>query len=157
MTKPLSKTMTARIQRLAPNGIPRYVRCYDNGGESGDRYTVVFSGNFPKGEGMNKEFPYLAMSSEPFHPQGIGMHGSIGPWSTPPWNGPIDTIGFKEGGKRAYVWPPALGRKNHLGRRIKFSDLPTDCQICVWQDYADYWSIPNPLSKRKPSVFVQAE
>ena len=149
----MTKTLTARVKRLAPNGIPRYVRCYDNGGESADRYTVVFSGNFPKGEGMNKEYPYLGMSACPFHPQGVGMHGSIGPWSSPPWNAPIDTIRIKNG-KNVYGWPPAIGRKNHLGKRIIFTELPTDCQKCVWQDYADYWSVPDLMAKTQASVSV---
>ena len=141
MTK-LTKAMTARIQRLAPNGIPRWIRVYDNGNtpeETVDRYTVVFTGRFPKGEGMNKEFPYLGMSAAPFHPQGFGQHGS-----TP--NQPCDV--------NKWGFAPTLGRKNHLGKRIPFADLPKDCQLCVWQDYADYWSIPNPLAKTQPSVSV---
>jgi len=145
----MTKRQQERIERLAPNGIPRYVRCYDNGGESCDRYTVVFSGNFPKGKGMMKEFPYLAMSESPFHPQGVGLHCGVGPYNG--HSSPCDCIG--KGGK-GYAWPPAIGRKNHLGTRIRFQDLPHDCQICVWGDYADYWSIPNPMTNAKPSVSV---
>ena len=112
----MTKRLIQRIASLAPNGIPKYVRCYDNGGVdveggSGDRYTVVFSGNFPKGEGINKEYPYLAMSESPFHPQGIGLHGGVGPYNG--HNSPCDCIG-KDG---KYAWAPAIGRKNHLGTR----------------------------------------
>lgn len=32
-----------RVRRLMPDGVPRYVRCYDDSG-SGDRYTVVYHG-----------------------------------------------------------------------------------------------------------------
>ena len=32
---------TQRKENLLPQGTPRYVRCYDNGGETADRYTVV--------------------------------------------------------------------------------------------------------------------
>ncbi len=40
-----------RKASLVPNGIPRYVRCYDNGGESFDRYTVVFTGLYTQRTG----------------------------------------------------------------------------------------------------------
>lgn len=36
---------------------------------------------------------------------------------------------------------PAMGRRNHLGKRIPFSELPKDCQTVVRNDYADLWSI----------------
>ena len=54
---------------LMPNGIPRYVRCYDNQGETLDRYTVVFT-KIGKKLGYH---PFLGMNSQPF--QGIGQHG----------------------------------------------------------------------------------
>lgn len=53
------------------------------------------------------------MSSMPFHPQGFGQHGEI---EDP------------RGGK-------------HLGKRIKFAELPEDCQKLVVSDYKDIWSI----------------
>jgi hypothetical protein len=56
-----------------PNGIPRYVRCYDNGGETFDRFTVVFSGRYRHLTGG--EFWHVGMSEHPFHPQGFGQHG----------------------------------------------------------------------------------
>ena len=46
------------------------VEVYDNGGESFDRYTVVFSER-PEGRGM---FYALGMSENPTHPQGFGQH-----------------------------------------------------------------------------------
>ena len=33
--------MNSREQRLMPDGVPRYVRCYDGGEDLFDRYTVV--------------------------------------------------------------------------------------------------------------------
>jgi hypothetical protein len=60
--------MADRTAALMPAGIPRYVRCYDNGGETADRYTVVYT----RIKGPSQ---YLGMSAEPFHPQGIGQHG----------------------------------------------------------------------------------
>jgi hypothetical protein len=35
-----------RLLSLMPNGVPKYVRVYDNGGKSFDRYTVVFTGRY---------------------------------------------------------------------------------------------------------------
>lgn len=91
---------------------PRWIRCYDNGGETIDRYTVVFTrlGN-KLGRGTCL---YLAMNAAPFHPQGFGQHGES--------TCPIDR--------------PSYG---HLGKKIRFEDLPADCQKCVWQTYSDLW------------------
>lgn len=50
-------------------GKPRYVRVYDNGGTTFDRYTVVFT---RQRDGFCR---YLGMSNHPFHPQGFGQHG----------------------------------------------------------------------------------
>lgn len=65
-------------------------------------------------------FPYLNMSGAPFHPQGVGMHGEH--------NQPID-------------YP----RYSHLGKKVKWEDLPHAVQCCIWQDYCDYWDIPTPV------------
>lgn len=114
-TTTLSKKDLKKAERritLLPNGIPRYIRCYDNGGESADSYTVVFTGRYTQKTG--NEFWYLGMSANPFHPQGIGSHGSS--------PRPIDTPSYK-----------------HLGKKIKFNDLPEDCQKLVIQDYLYLW------------------
>jgi hypothetical protein len=52
------------------NGVP--LRCFDNGGKTADRYTVVYM-NEPEGD---KRFACRGMNAEPFHPQGIGMSGT---------------------------------------------------------------------------------
>ena len=137
-----------RIARLAPNGIPRWIRVYDNGsvdepGGSIDRYTVIFTGKIVRKCGG--EWPVLAMNESPFSPQGFGQHMSY------PY--PVDTIG--KDGKPFTVWPVAVGRSCHLGKRVEFGDLPLDCKKCVWQDYADYWGIPNQMHHR-PSVSAVA-
>lgn len=93
-----------------PDGSPRWIRCYDNGGETFDRYTVVFT----RGKRC-----YLGMSQHPAHPQGYGMHGE---W--PKGEAPIDR----------------LGGYSHLGKKIKFSDLPEDCQKAVNNTYGALWS-----------------
>ena len=51
------------------------------------------------------EFVYLAMSCAPFHPQGFGQHGEMRS---------ID--------------------RSVLGRKIRFTDLPPDCQLVVRLD-----------------------
>ena len=109
-----------------PNGVPRYVRCYDNDNTSVDRYTVVFTGHYRK---KGENFQYLAMNSAPFHPQGFGQHGEH--------SSQIDV--------NEYGFAPAMGRKNHLGKRIPFSALPPDCKQLVMQDYRNIWGLPTPL------------
>ena len=47
------------------------VACYDNGGKTADRFTVVFLDQSERGENT---FAALGMNHEPFHPMGIGMH-----------------------------------------------------------------------------------
>lgn len=105
--------MSSRTDRLLPGGVPRYVRCYDSGGE-GDRYTVVFTGRYR--HQTDGDYVYIGMNAAPFHPQGIGMHGSA--------RRPIDT--------------PTYG---HLGKRIKFDTLPPDCQRLALRTYRDLWDI----------------
>lgn len=113
----MNQNLQRRLDRFLPNGIPRYVRVYDNrnmpDGGSIDRFTVVFTGNYPGREGLCR---YLAMSGAPFHPQGFCQHGES--------DRPIDY--------------PTYG---HLGRKINFQDLPGDCQEAVLYDYLDYWEL----------------
>ena len=111
-----------RVNRLMPGGIPRWVRCYDNGGETCDRYTVVFTGKYKKGR--DREFMYLGMSEKPFHPQGFGQRGETR------WK-PCDV---NEAG-----FAPAIGRSNHLGKRIQFDELPHDCKVATISDYRQLW------------------
>ncbi len=90
------------------NGQP--IRCYDNGGKTADRYTVVFMNREDYGftpdyirETGRDFYPCLGMSGAPFHPQGIGQHSDC-----------------------------KLGK--HLGKRIPFVSLPADCQKAVMRD-----------------------
>lgn len=101
---------TRKYESFMPLNVPRYIRCYDNE-ESIDRYTVVF------GAGV-KHNPFVGMSSNPYHPQGVGMHGESGSL-------PID---MRSPVNRSYA---------HLGRKIEFADLPLACQHLVLRDYAD--------------------
>ena len=90
---------------------PRWIRCYDNGGRTMDRYTVVFTNTKKRIEG---EFLSLSMSYDPYHPQGVGLT-NLSPKS-------IDT--------------PSYG---HLGKKITFDMLPEPCQKRVVEIYNDIW------------------
>ena len=111
-----------------PGGIPRYVRIYDNSGTTADRYTAVYTRRSERIDkaGYDRTYPYRGMSALPFHPQGVGMWGETRHY-------PVDAI--------RGAWPPALGRKCHLGKRISFHELPEDCQRLVIQDYKHLWNI----------------
>ncbi len=113
----MTATQEARYRRLIKDNAPRYVRCYDNGGETADRYTVTF----PKvrtGSAGRYGYPYLGMSAAPFHPQGIGQHGES---------------------KDGIIDRP---RYSHIGKKIAFHDLPRDCRNLVLRYYAAYWNLP---------------
>ena len=108
-----------------PGGAPKYVRVYDNGGETADRYTVVYSKRSNKTHG-ERYYDFRAMSANPFDPCGVGLWGETRHY-------PVDS----DRGK----WPPAMGRTCHLGKRIPFADLPEPCQRLVIQDYRELWNI----------------
>ena len=97
-----------------PDGMPRYIRVYDNMGETLDRYTVVFTGRYTHKTGGHTW--YLGMNGAPFHPQGIGQHGES--------RFPIDKPGYK-----------------HLGKKISFDKLPEDCKKATIQTYRHLWDI----------------
>jgi hypothetical protein len=119
MVAVMEKQMTGkqkRFESLLPlmDGLrtPKWIRCYDNGGRTMDRYTVVFTGHYTHNTGGAHW--YVGMNEYPF--QGIGMHGES--------NGPIDR--------------PSYG---HLGKKIVFKNLPEDCQKLVTQRYSYLWDI----------------
>ena len=47
------------------------IRCYDNGGKTFDRYTVVYMAEPERG---HNTFAAVGMSADPFWPQGFGQH-----------------------------------------------------------------------------------
>lgn len=107
-------TKQERKNRLLPDGKPRWVRCYDNGGRTLDRYTAVFTGNYYGRRIGHTDI--IGMSEYPFEPQGVGIS---------------DTVDF----------PVDRPTYSHLGKRITFDDLPKDCQRAVMQDYKLIWRI----------------
>lgn len=84
------------------------ISVWDDGDSVVDRYTVVFLDN----EYDNGKVPYLAMSAHPFHPQGFGQHGEMD----------IFAVAYK-------------GRGGAFTKRIRFMDLPEDCQKAARQDF----------------------
>ena len=96
--------MKTRIKNtITVNGKRKVCRIFDNGGEMADRYTVAFRGYYIPGEGMI--YPYLASSEKPFHPGGFGQHG--------------ESRHFLKG--------------KHLGKRVRFEDIPVDVQKFITQ------------------------
>lgn len=86
-------------------GAPRAViAIYDSGPKFADRYTVLYG--YPAWvPDMGFTVPYFAMSERPCHPQGVGQHGDM-----------------KASDRRC------------LGKKIRWVDLPTECQHAVIQD-----------------------
>ena len=101
-------------ESLLPEGIPKWIRCYDNGGESADRYTVIFT--HAQSFLSDGYFPVLGMSENPFHPQGVCIHSEF--------NSPIDRPSYK-----------------HLGKKITYEQLPEKCKELVLSDYKYYWNL----------------
>lgn len=95
-----------RSRRDYPDGV---IGIYDNP-SCIDRYTVVYASIEIGGQ---RYWPYLGMSSAPFHPQGFGQHGE----------------------SRYRITGTGWGA-NGAGRCINFADLPTDCQTAVLNDLA---------------------
>ena len=134
MTQAQQARAAQRVVRLLPDGRPRWVRIYDNGGPDAvdgsiDRYTVVYTGRYRccANKACRAHSQYVGMSGAPYHPQGVCMHGE-----SPQ---PIDSLSGQ--------WPPAIGRHNYLGVRIRFEDLPADCQRVVMSDYRALWGLPD--------------
>lgn len=151
-----------RKHNLMPEGVPRYIRLYDNGDKYADgRYTVCFTGKYqPRlwkdgkmeetvevetdicvhcGKGkvshLDKVFCIYARNSKTFEAkkrtttrrreyrwQFFSMFE----------NGQISSYGeFKE-----RIDYPSY---QHLGKKIKFENLPLECQNTVRREYEDLW------------------
>lgn len=107
----MNKKQKARQDSLLPGGKPKYIRCYDSGPDGSADRYTVVYTR--SGDGRCY---YVGMSGSPFHPQGVGMHGE----------------------HDSMIDRPTYG---HLGKRIKFADLPEDCQKLVLRDYKETWKL----------------
>lgn len=114
------KTLQARIARLMPGGVPRYVRCYALPEDSGsfDRFTVVFTGRAASASNGG-DYPYVGLSG---HGSTKGRACDVRPGS---WGG------------------APMGRSNHLGKRVPFSEMPESLRRVALEDYREIWRL-NP-------------
>ena len=130
----MTKRQTLRIDSLLPGAEPKYIRIYDNGGETTDRYIAVFTGRYRQKTGGC--FRSLSMSGAPASPQGVCLHGEH--------RNQIDVAPGSWAG-------PSIGRKCHLGVRIPFSSLPLVCQKVLLHDYCYLWDLPDPNTGEIPT------
>jgi hypothetical protein len=97
------------------NGCP--ISCWQDN-DCFDKYTVVYLDEVFKHPAHHyiDYVMYVGMSENPFHPQGFCQHGEM----------PINAVQYK-------------GRGGCFQKRIKFADLPSDCQKAVLNDISlDY-------------------
>jgi len=116
-----------RCENFMPGGVPKKVRIYDNEGRSADRYTVIYTGSY---RGKGGWFMLVGMSAAPYHPQGICLHSEY----------PHQCDTLDENG-HPINWPPKIGGRCRLGKRIAFEDLPEDCRCVVLHDYLALWDL----------------
>lgn len=83
------------------------LRCYDNGGKTCDRYTIIPPRWAKDYHERGALFCAIASDANPFHPQGFGQCVSAVP-------GP------------------------HLGKRIRWDELPEDVQKFARQSFPEY-------------------
>lgn len=67
------KRSAARWLESAPSYV---LACYDNGGKTCDRYTVILGAPFWT-PAYGRDVPYLAMSEAPTHPLGFSQWGEM--------------------------------------------------------------------------------
>jgi hypothetical protein len=102
-----------RAKLYKDDGSPRYIRCFQTKrNPTIYRFTVVYGRAFWWGgkEWRGRVF-YVTMSDNPFHPAyGFCQHGEAMAWEFRP-----------------------------CGSRIRFQDLPEDCQKIVSVEYTHLW------------------
>lgn len=87
---------------------PSYVLdCFDNKGQTADRYTVIFGKEFMETDARGDWIALLDMSPEPTHPQGVGVSASY----------------------LAHEIAAFRYRSGH--HRVKWADLPDAVKRCV--------------------------
>lgn len=87
------------------------ISVWDDGDKCFDRYTAVYLDTLDK---RTDKVQYVGMSEHPTHPQGFGQHGEM----------PINAVQYE-------------GRGGAFKKRIRFADLPADCQKLVRYDIAE--------------------
>ena len=102
-----------QVKNLFIGENPRYIRCYDNGGKTIDRYTCVFTGRYRKR--FENKFIDLSSSPDPYSPTGVGSIGES--------DVQID--------KPTY---------SHLGKKVSFDTLPTEVKAYIVSVYTEIWN-----------------
>jgi hypothetical protein len=105
--------MTDKRKLYKEDGSPRYIRCYEKKrNPTIDRYTVVFSkASYFMGKDYIGRVYFVSMGANVYDPAyGFYQHGEAWSWEFCP-----------------------------CGSRIKFSDLPKECQDAVMSEYRDLW------------------
>lgn len=102
----LNKPKRATIKRWLVSAPEYVVACYDNGGKTADRYTVLIGGSLhdPILDSA-RAVAFLGMSETPFSPQGVSMWGEM-----PRGNGRVC------GKKVAWLELPEHTRKHVISR-----------------------------------------
>lgn len=151
-----------------PGGIPRYVRCYDNGGGFTHfcRKCLQFSDEDPTGTCRVNGCGHRLLKAGPGscdrytvvytgNYKGRGGRTEYAAMS----GSPFHPQGFGQHGETPHITdapngkrPPAIGGKAAWGngdsRRIPFAALPPDCQKLVLKDYEENWR----LSPTQPNL-----
>lgn len=146
-----------RRERLMPDGQPRWLRVYDNGG--GHKYFCRKCSAFSLSK---RGCPTLDCKGKPI-PANTG-DGSIDRYTiifTGNFRGregrcyyvasgsfPTHPQGFYQHGESDVIidvgksgFPPGMGDLNHLGRRIPFKVLPVEVKKLIRSEYKEIWNL----------------
>ncbi len=137
--KPMTLQQLDRHRRLLPNNYPRYVRVYDNGGETADRYTVIFTGRYNNiGNKPRSEFQYwhMCMSDDPFN--GVCQLEA-------------NDQQIEESDRPTWPIPVKMGAKGDLGKRVQWHDLPELCKKAALHVYKELWDL-YPAEQRNAKI-----
>lgn len=123
------KHRPGRVAKLLPDGEPKWVRVYEQDPGSAEQYVVVYSGAYDKPDGKHW---YVFLRCDGTFRSGSQL-------------GTLDGGGVQMG-------------CNHprLGKRIRFENLPVNCQKVVISDYTCLWDLPEPSKRSEQLARVAA-
>lgn len=140
-----------------PNGIPRYVRCWDNGGGAAwfcRKCCAYKDESAPGGTCATCKRKLLAAPEGSFDRFTVVFSGNYAgrPVGHTEYIAmscrPFHPQGFgQHGDMQGYMdapngFPPKIGDLSNFGsRRIPYSNLPEDCKKCVAKDYKAIWNL----------------
>ena len=152
-----------RHRRLLPDGIPKYIRIYDNGGRDADRFCrkcLEFTEERDRPEGQNEYCSTCGGKLLPSKRGTIDQYTVVFSGNYKGRDGlcrylamnraPFHPQGFGQHGEHYQVvdapsgFTPKVGDLTHLGRRVTWDQLNDDCRRAVMQDYCSYWDLEYP-------------